>query len=63
MQSYALCAPRTQLKLAVWMAWRRYLLTVQASSRATYEVVEESAWKRLAEELSGAGASIFRQSG
>jgi hypothetical protein len=48
------------LSVAVWMAWRRYLLSVRASSRQTYEVAEESAWERLADELSRAGASAFR---
>jgi hypothetical protein len=33
------------------MAWRRYLVTVQASSHDTYEIAEETAWERLADEL------------
>jgi len=37
------------------MAWRRYLTTVRAADPHTYDVVEESAWRRLREELAAAG--------
>lgn len=59
MQTLAPQKPRTESKLAVWMAWRRYLVTVRASSPETYEIVEETAWERLADELADAGASVL----
>jgi hypothetical protein len=43
-----------------WMAWRRYLVTTQASSAATYRLTEETAWQRLREELSRLDLSRFQ---
>lgn len=46
---------RVERALTVWMAWRRYLLTVRASSRERYELTEEAAWERLTSELASLG--------
>jgi hypothetical protein len=44
-------------RLLEWMAWRRYLIAIRASSGAAYEVIEESAWIRLLDDLDGVGSS------
>lgn len=46
--------PSERSSLMVWMAWRRYLTTVRSADAQTYEIVEESAWQRLDEELAAA---------
>ena len=51
MSTYAGIRPTGRSGLAVWMAWRRYLITVRASTPETYVVTEESAWNRLQEDL------------
>jgi hypothetical protein len=40
------------------MAWRRYLTTIRAAAGDVYGIVEDSAWKRLCEELADAGRPL-----
>jgi hypothetical protein len=44
-------------RLLEWMAWRRYLIAIRAGSGGTYEVIEESAWIRLLDDLDRVGSS------
>lgn len=55
MSTHSPTRPTERSSLAVWMAWRRYLTMVQAADPTVYAVVEESAWRRLHEELAAAG--------
>lgn len=58
MSTYAGIRPIERPGLAVWMAWRRYLITVRASTPETYVVTEESAWNRLQEDLASTAGPL-----
>jgi hypothetical protein len=58
MSAYSPTQPVEHSSLAAWMAWRRYLTTIRAAAGDVYGIVEDSAWKRLCEELADAGRPL-----
>jgi hypothetical protein len=58
MSTYTPIRPDERPSLRAWMAWRRYLTTIRAAGPEAYAFVEESAWRRLREELEAAGRPL-----